>query len=216
MLSSDELERAARFHFDIHRHRFVVGRGILRRLLGLYTGEDPAAIKLFYGRHGKPSLLDRDLHFNLSHSDDRVVVAFTRIAPVGVDVECFRLMPEVTQIAESFFSPLEFRAMAGMPDAERNIAFWRCWTRKEAIIKASGDGLSLGLAAFDVSFDAPVQVVVVNGDEAKHEYSLYDLGLSDGYIGAVACRKPCDRVVQLQYSSSTDFVGTLGDDDPFG
>jgi 4'-phosphopantetheinyl transferase len=208
VLSADELARAARFHFDVHRYRFVVGRGILRRLLSRYTGQDPAAIELFYGRHGKPRLHGYDLHFNLSHSEDRVVFAFTRIAPVGVDVECFRLIPEMTQIAESFFSPLEFKAMSAIPYPERNTAFLRCWTRKEAIIKASGAGLGCGRAGFDVSLEATAQVIVVNSDEAQQEFFLYDLGLSDEHIGALACRRPCDKVAIFQYSSSIDCVGT--------
>jgi 4'-phosphopantetheinyl transferase len=108
----------------------------------------------------------------------------------------------MTQIVESFFSPLELRVISAVPDAKRNMAFFRCWTRKEAIIKTSGEGLGRPLDGFDVSAEATSQVVAVHGDEGEQErFFLYDLGLSDGYIGAVACRRSCDRISLFQYGS---------------
>jgi 4'-phosphopantetheinyl transferase len=202
VLSADECKRAARFHFDVHRSRFVAGRGILRRLLSRYTGQDPVAIQFRYASNGKPSLRECDLHFNLSHSENRVVFAFTGVAAVGVDVERVRLMPDMTQIAENLFSPVEFQAISAIPDKQRNQAFYRCWTRKEAIIKAIGKGLGHPLDGFDVSLEAMTQVVLVNGSNAdSRRFFVYDLGLSDGYIGAVACARRCDRIAVFQYDS---------------
>jgi 4'-phosphopantetheinyl transferase len=200
VLSAGERARAARFHFDIHRSRFVAARGILRKLLANYTGQDPMAIEFLYGPNGKPTLRQCDLHFNLSHSEDRAVFAFTYTAQVGVDLEYLRFMPDMAQIAGSFFSPLEFRSISATHEPQRNIAFFRCWTRKEAIIKASGEGLTCPLGGFDVSIDVTAQCVVVNRDVAEHErFFLYDLGLCDGFVGAVACRRPCEEIALFQY-----------------
>jgi 4'-phosphopantetheinyl transferase len=199
VLSADERARAARFHFDIHRSRFVAGRGILRKLLGRYTRQDPVAIEFLYSSSGKPSLGGDNLHFNLAHSEDRAVFALTRIAPVGVDVECLRLIPEMMQIAERFFSPLEFKALSAIPDAQRNTAFFHYWTRKEAIVKASGKGLG-SLDDFDDLIDVTAKRLAVKGDEAQR-FFLYDLALSHEYIGAVACQRPCDSIALFQYDS---------------
>ena len=210
VLSADERERAARFHFDIHRCRFVAGRGILRRLLGHYTGKDPAEIEFLYGANRKPALRTSGLHFNLSHSEDRAVFAFTSIAPVGVDMECLRPVPGMMQIAERFFSPFEFDTISAFPDDQRNAAFLRCWTRKEAVIKSTGEGLACPLDGFEVSFEATTQIVTVNRNEAEQErVFLYGLDL-DEYIGAVACRRPCNRVMLLQYSSLSNLQGDAG------
>ena len=198
-LSADERDRARRFHFDIHRYRFTAGRGMLRDLLGRYTSREPREIEFYYETNGKPGLRDCGLHFNVSHSEDRAAFTFTRVAPVGADVERVRPLPELMQIAERFFSPLEFQALSALPEAERTPAFFRCWTRKEAIIKTTGEGLSCPLDEFDVSLDATAQVVAMKAPAGKYDLFVYDLGLVDGYIGAVACERPCDRIALLPY-----------------
>ena len=187
MLSVDERQRAMRFRFDIHRCRFVAARGVLRDLLGRYTNTAPASIEFLYGPNGKPAIPTRDLHFNIAHAEDRGVFAFTRVAPLGVDLERVRPVLEIMQIAERFFSPRELEEITRDSEEERNAAFFRCWTQKEAIIKATGEGLSAAVDAFEVFPSAKSQIVCVG---THQRFFLYDLGLSNGFTGAVACSQP--------------------------
>src|SRR5580704_12029589 len=152
-LSPDELDRASRFHFPRDRQRFAASRSQLRILLAGYLGIDPAAVSFSYSEKGKPSLgaahAGSNLQFNISHSGGVTLLAFARGREIGVDVEQLRSDFEVEAIARRFFSPSEQRQLAALP-AEKSVdAFFRCWTRKEAYIKAIGDGLSLPLDQFD-------------------------------------------------------------------
>src|SRR5271167_91390 len=157
-LSSDELERASRFHFPRDRQRFAASRSLLRILLADYLATDPAAVSFSYSEKGKPSLggayAGSNLKFNISHSGGVTLLAFTRDREIGVDVEQVRGDSDLKAIARRFFSPKEQTQLANLPGEKSVDAFFRCWTRKEAYIKAVGDGLSLPLDQFDVSFDA--------------------------------------------------------------
>ncbi len=188
-LSADERERAARFRIEKHRSRFVVGRAVLRGLLGRYTGRDPEAIQFIYGPNGKPSLSDHTLHFNASHSEDRALYAFSQSHSLGVDIEFVRELPDFGTIAAKFFSPVENAQYRAEESAHKTAAFFRCWTRKEAFIKATGDGLSYPLDQFDVSLGHPARLLAIGGDGAlASEWSLYHLTPAAGYIGALAIR----------------------------
>lgn len=151
-LSAAERERAARFRSDLHRNRFIAARGLLRQLLGGYTASDPAELRFVAGPYGKPRLQGPGPQFNLSHSGGLAIYAFRAWAEVGVDVEL--LDPEVaaTRVPEHFFAPAEVRHLRSLPAAIQPRAFLECWTRKEAFIKARGDGLSLALDSFTVAF----------------------------------------------------------------
>ncbi|HMN30338.1 MAG TPA: 4'-phosphopantetheinyl transferase superfamily protein, partial [Caldilineaceae bacterium] len=138
-LSADEQERARRFQFAWLRRRFVVARGMLRTLLGCYLEQAPTAVHLVYNQYGKPALGDGEgeesLRFNLSHSGDLALLAFTRQAELGIDLEWIHPDIDYAEIAQRFFSPLEWAALCAVPAPQQLAAFYRCWTRKEAYIK---------------------------------------------------------------------------------
>jgi len=191
LLDQDERARAARFHFAQHRRRFVLSRGFLRVLLGRYLEIEPERVRFAYGPYGKPSLLDEHgasrLRFNASHSHELAVYAFVRDCEIGVDVEYVKEDFETEDIARHFFSAYEVETLAGLPEPERAAAFFRCWTRKEAYIKAIGSGLSHPLDDFDVTLapDAPAALLRDYRDEqATSRWSMFNLEL-DKYAGAL-------------------------------
>src|SRR5579862_2564151 len=156
LLSDDERDRRDRFRFDRHRTRYVVGRGLLRTLLGRYLDQDPARLRFRYGAHRKPVLPEGAPYFNLAHSESTALFAFSPSFELGIDLELVRPEHADDRIAERFFSPLEVSTLRALADGDRARAFFACWTRKEAFLKARGDGLSLALDSFDVSL-APGQ-----------------------------------------------------------
>jgi 4'-phosphopantetheinyl transferase len=154
-LSSEESSRADRFRFPRDRDRFIVGRGLLRAILGRYLGMEPERIEFRYGPRGKPALSTvpgvEGLRFNLSHSQGLALFALTRDREIGVDLEFIRPLHEVEGIADRFFSPREVAEWRALRGDQRRQAFFNCWTRKEAYLKATGDGLAVPLDGFDVS-----------------------------------------------------------------
>jgi 4'-phosphopantetheinyl transferase len=157
LLSADEVARRDRFRFENDRQDFAFARGMLRTALAAYLGGDPRELHFRYSQHGKPALaasFPTDLQFNLSHTQGAVLLGICRGRAIGVDVERVRedLVPR--EIAGRFFSLAEQRALMNLPEAEQRHAFFRCWTRKEAFLKARGHGLSFPLAGFDVSIGA--------------------------------------------------------------
>lgn len=192
-LSQAERERAARFRFERDRRRFVVRRGLLRQLLGAYLETDPARVGIGSGAYGKPELVEASgrasLRFNLSDSGPVALYAFALGQEVGVDVEELRDVPEADQIGRRFFSPAECAELAGVAPAQRNEAFLFCWTRKEAFLKAGGEGLFAPLDSFDVTLrpGTPAAVVNVRGPgPAAAKWSLHHLYPCAGYVGALA------------------------------
>lgn len=155
LLSDAERHRASRFLFDRDRDRFIVARARLRQLLGARLGARPESVELVYGSHGKPALApwlaDSALRFNVSHCGDVTLYAFSRGREIGIDVEAVRVLPDADDIAARFFSQRENRAYRALEPRDRPLGFFQCWTRKEAFIKALGDGLSYPLDRFDVS-----------------------------------------------------------------
>jgi 4'-phosphopantetheinyl transferase len=194
-LSPDELQRAARFRFERDRRRFVAGRGILRSLIAAYLGCRACEIAFVYGARGKPALATAALQFNLAHSDGLAVIGITRSARLGVDVERVRPMPDYLRLADNFFSPRERETIAALPAEDRQRAFFACWTRKEAYVKATGDGLSAPLEQFDVPVvpNSPPRLfhADVPADEMTR-WSLWDVPLERGYVGVVAFEEQID------------------------
>jgi 4'-phosphopantetheinyl transferase len=155
ILSGEERDRADRFHFEADRTRHIVGRAILRMLIGRCVGVPADQLRFEQGMFGKPRLaagVRNGLEFNLSHSGSLVLIAVCRNRAVGVDVARMRRDMATDAIATRFFSLGECRDLAKVVGEARSAAFFECWTRKEAYVKARGDGLSLGLDQFDVSF----------------------------------------------------------------
>ena len=193
MLTVDERQRAERYIFERDRTHFVVARGLLRVLLGRYLRQEPQYLRFTYGPHGKPALATDTgggaLGFNVSHSHGLALYAVTRGREVGVDVE--RIRPEVAQekIAERFFSPREVTVLRALPTPLQAAAFFACWTRKEAYIKAKGEGLALPLDQFDVSL-APGEPAALSHTAWDPQeaacWALQDLAPAPGYRAAVA------------------------------
>jgi 4'-phosphopantetheinyl transferase len=160
LLSADEAARRDRFRFESDRKDFAFARGMLRMVLAAYLEADPRELRFHYSEHGKPTLAgfgletETDLQFNLSHTQGAVLLGICRQRAIGVDVERVREDVIPQDIAGRFFSPAEQRALLSLPEAEHREAFFRCWTRKEAFLKARGHGLSFPLAGFDVSIGA--------------------------------------------------------------
>ncbi len=189
LLSTDEHRRAARFHFENDRRRFTAGRGALRCILARYLCCAANEITFDYGVHGKPALPDGDLHFNLAHSDGLAVIGVTRSDPLGIDVERLRPVDDFMCIASSFFSPREREAIAALPSEHQLLAFFTCWTRKEAYLKATGEGVTTPLDSFDVTVDPVSPPKLLRREGTPNEtarWSFRDLPLGADYLGAVA------------------------------
>lgn len=198
-LTQDEWDRANRFRFDRHRRQYVVGRGALRSLLAAYAGTRPELVRFTYGPRGKPFLDGSgDLYFNLSNSDERALVGFVRGREIGVDIEYLKPMPDCEQIAERFFSESERVVLRGTPRESKEEAFFNCWTRKEAYLKAVGEGLAAPLDSFDVTLapEEPPRMLTLRGDaDAAARWWLEHFRLSPEYIGALALERqdPAER-----------------------
>lgn len=197
----DERMRAERFHFEEDRKRFIICRGILRTILGHYLGVEPSWVQFCYGKNKKPALANTtfkgEIHFNLSHSEGLALYAFNRNREIGVDIEYIRDIPEIEQIAKRFFSERENAVFQILPKSKKREALFNCWTRKEAFVKAMGDGLSWPLDRFDVSLvpDEPARVQRIEGDSrAASQWSIDDLKPAPGYTAAFAIKGRIGRV----------------------
>ncbi|MEO7216733.1 MAG: 4'-phosphopantetheinyl transferase superfamily protein [Gemmatimonadaceae bacterium] len=187
ILSAEERERARKFAAEEDRRRFIAARGGLRRILGRYTGADPAALSFVYGEFGKPELdpsfTKNGLRFNLSHAGDIALCAVTEGCEVGIDIEVVRSKLDVDQIAERFFSPEERRIVAEAPD--KADTFVRIWVRKEAYLKGIGRGIGTDLTVVTVSPEG--EVAPVEGpDQGEDEWIVREVPVPAGYRAAVA------------------------------
>jgi 4'-phosphopantetheinyl transferase len=190
-LAPDEKERAARFHFQKDRNHFIVARGLLRAILSRYLARRPEQLSFSYSAHGKPSLASEhgsDVRFNVSHSHGMALFAFARGRDLGVDLEWVRADVAEEQIAERFFSACEVTALRALPAERQAEAFFNCWTRKEAYIKARGEGLSLPLNQFDVSLapgePAALLCTRLEADEVSR-WSMTELAPGAGFKAAL-------------------------------
>jgi 4'-phosphopantetheinyl transferase len=193
LLSPDERQRAASFYFAHHRDRFIAGRAAVRRILASRLDRDPADLRFQYGPAGKPSV-DAPIAFNFSNSDDLGALA---IAPfvLGVDIERIREMKE--DIAGRFFAPDEVARLRALPEDQQTAAFFNCWTRKEAYIKALGEGLSVPLAKFSVTLapEEEPRLLRANNDPAEPgHWRLHHFVPAAGFVGAIAARQRGWRV----------------------
>jgi 4'-phosphopantetheinyl transferase len=192
LLSPDERERAGRFRFDKHRRQYAVGRGALRTLLGTYLDRDPARIAFSYGPRGKPylaTLAASGLQFNLSNSDERALIGLVLGREIGVDLEFAKPMPDCEEIAERFFSASEREVLRSLPAERKEEAFFNCWTRKEAYLKAVGEGLAAPLDSFDVTLapgEAPRMLTLEGDAERARRWFFADLRPAERYAGALA------------------------------
>lgn len=193
LLSEDELERSRRFVFSKDARHFIAARGLLRSILGQYLRTPASQLKFCYNRYGKPALDTSTgaggVQFNVSHSQGKALIAVTRSRRVGVDIEYVRQNPERMALAGRFFSPREAAALRSLPESQQEQAFYRCWTRKEAYIKAAGKGLSLPLEQFDVSLAPGDPPALLRNDIDPAETSrwlFYPLPPISGWEAALA------------------------------
>jgi len=193
-LSSDERERADRFKFAHVRRAFVQGRLFLRRALAQITGCPAAEIQFISEGNGKPALLGRPLAFNLSHSGGAALLAVAGAGPVGVDVELMRETRDLIGLARRYFAATEYEELIRLEANDQTAAFYRCWTRKEAFIKALGEGLSHPLDSFAVRFAPEAPAEFTTAKEREEGWRIFDLDVGDGFAGAVVTPGSVERL----------------------
>jgi 4'-phosphopantetheinyl transferase len=181
VLSADERVRAQRFRYAQHRDRFVIARGALRTLLGCYLQTAPAQLEFTYGPHGKPSLSQGGLEFNLSHSAHLAVIAVAADRPVGIDLEQVHPINDLEKLTERFFTSGEHQRLLRLPAAQRLPNFFRGWTCKEAYLKATGEGLGQ-LHSPEVYIQPQQAAYFVN----PPDWQVQELEVEEGFVGAIA------------------------------
>ncbi len=187
LLSPDEIIRAERFRLKIHRQRFIVTRGLLRKQLSTYTRTPPQTIQFSYQHNGKPALLDNpmNLHFNVSHSDDMAFFGFMLDHEIGVDIE--KIRPHFNlKIAKRFFSREEYSALLARPIAQQANAFYAIWSAKEALIKAAGAGIFSSTSDFSVDLSQKKQTIFLHSDH----YRIECVTIHPHYAAAIAVKTP--------------------------
>lgn len=190
-LAADERQRAEQFRFPDRRNRFIAGRGLLRILLGVYLGRAAATLRFAANQHGKPGLVGVDavLQFNLSHSGHRALYAIAW-RDAGVDLECLERRVSHRAVLERICTPREWIWFQALSEERLQQAFFACWTRKEAIAKALGEGLASGLRQLEVCWlaDDGSDGRMELGDATGQIWSVLNLPLDSGWSGALAAR----------------------------
>ena len=194
-LSPEELTTTGKFHFQKDRNRFIASHSLLRVLIGSYLDCDPALLEFSHNSYGKPLLMMKrvfdPIYFNMSGSGDRAAYAFTRLGEIGIDIEKMCQDFATEEVAEKFFSDHEVSVFRSLPESDKIEAFYNCWTRKEAFIKAVGEGLSYPLKDFDVSLrpGEPAKLLRIRGDaEEASRWTLHEIPVAAGYKAAFAIR----------------------------
>ena len=203
LLTEDEKERASRFHFRRDRDAFVAAHAALRLVLATRTRMRPSEVRLSRGAHGKPSIATRPgLQFNLSHSGQFAMIATASDGDVGVDIEAIDPQVDAIGLSERFFSVPERDDLRTLRGTDRSRGFFNAWTRKEAYLKARGDGIAFGLDHFDVAL-VPGQRPSLRNDrrdpDAPMHWSIVDLNAPDGYAAALAINGPAPSVTYCRF-----------------
>jgi 4'-phosphopantetheinyl transferase len=203
-LPAEERTRAERYRFARDRERFLAGRVALRGVLAAYLGGAPEGVALRQSPFGKPVLQgDHGIEFNLAHSEGCALLAVARRRRIGVDVEALRLGQSGMDVARRFFAPAEVARLSATPAEARALTFVRCWTRKEAYVKARGEGLSLPLQQFQVPLapDATRALMAsVDGPDEVARWSLRELVPAPGFLGALVVEGPIGTVTLLEWA----------------
>ena len=197
LLSPSEVQRVQRFRFADHQRRYQIGHGALRTILGGYLGRDPRTVDFRQGPRGKPYLAGEPgsgPFFSLSRSGKLALIGVATIE-LGLDIEKVRHLESLTEIARRHFSPREFAELDQLQGAAREQAFYRCWTRKEAYIKALGEGLSMALDSFDVSLcEEPRLLACHDGREQPANWAMVDVSPAREFVSAIALRSPAPQL----------------------
>ena len=185
LLSDDELAKAERFHFAKHRRRHTVSHAALRILLGQYIACPPRSCDFSYNAHGKPRLAGEDhrIKFNLSHTKEIMLVALVLDSEVGIDIESVTRNVDYMGVGQRWFSALESHTLQSLPEHERGDAFFRAWCRKEAYIKARGEGMSHPLQRFSVALDKQQPRLVEHLDDSREtrRWTFIDINVAENY-----------------------------------
>jgi 4'-phosphopantetheinyl transferase len=207
LLSEDEHARASRFRFERDRNRFVVARGVLRSILATQLDSAPDELQFEYGPNGKPALTgclaQGGLFFNLAHSEDLVLIAVTRLGPIGVDVESVRPMADADELVARFFSVRENARFETLPANQKDAAFFNLWTRKEAWLKATGEGIGHLLNRVEVTFlpGEPAQLLALPEKPGlSRDWILRELTPANAFVGAVALPNFQFSIFNFQFS----------------
>ena len=206
ILSSDEQQRAQRFHSRKDRERFSITRGILRIILSGYIDVSPEQIELSYNRFGKPELsegmMNNGLQFNLSHSGGIALFAFCLDHRIGIDIETIRSGNTHLKVPERYFSPREVTALRSLPEDQQREAFYACWTRKEAYVKARGLGIPSSLKDFTVSLESgkPARLLESKSEPSDlNRWTLKDIDVGTGYKAAAAIECSDIRIAYMNW-----------------
>ena len=205
-LSPDEIARALRFRTEEDRDLFIVGRGILRKILSCYVSEPPEKLVFRYGSRGKPYLRDRsDLQFSLGHSGGFAVYAISE-EELGVDIELVKPSADWRKISKRFFSPREVEELDGLDSTEQLHAFFSCWTRKEAYIKATGEGMATRLGKFYAGAQPSPGEGAIEEEGKPQEWYFKDLNVGDEHAGAIVPRFDQCRIRLFPFSSTEECI----------
>jgi 4'-phosphopantetheinyl transferase len=197
LLDAGERERALRFRFPEDRARFVAGRGLLRLAVRRYAPHVPAAFEISYTSLGRPMLPgDYEVpNFSISHTRELVALAFAANSHTGIDVEYTKSIPDIPGLAERILSEEDFREFQALPEREKQLAFFRVWTRKEAYLKARGEGIATGLRDISVSFSPePTSRLTDPREVSASAWRVHTMPVPVDYAGAVACDDPTREV----------------------
>ena len=212
-LAVDEQARAERFSFQKAREHFIVARWVLRAILGLYLNREPSLLHFCYNPYGKPALAEEcdgdTFRFNVSHSHGLALYAITRNREVGIDLERIRTNLAIKQIAQRFYSPQEAAMICALPADMQPEAFFSCWTRKEAYIKARGEGLSFPLDQFDVSsaLGQPAALLSIKGyPQEASPWTIQELTPASGYAAALAVEGHGWRLAQWEWPTEVFLI----------
>lgn len=191
-LPESEANKAWRFHFEIHRDRYVKGRFMLRSILGMYLGSDFYDQEFYISRYGKPALQDsckdNSIHFNISNSENICVCAFGQYSEIGIDIEKIHDLPDMDRIIARFFSEEEKRRFCSLPLPGRTQTFFKYWARKEALLKAMGMGMSYPLDKIDIAGNenSPQLVTKIEGSDISNQWTILDMDIFTGFASALA------------------------------
>ena len=195
ILSTDERARADRFHFERDRRMFISCRATLRRLLGERMGIPPESLVFEHGPQGKPWLPGTETSFNLSHSGQWFACAISSGGTLGMDIERIQPLDDMLGMAQHFFAPAEVERLFAIPEDERTHSFFQCWTRKEAVIKATGEGVSRPLDSFEVSFGTGVAPALLRLDcQLNPPWPMHSFEPTPGYLAALTSPGPIGDV----------------------
>jgi 4'-phosphopantetheinyl transferase len=204
VLTEEERQRGERLVSVSLRQRFFISHAILRLILSAYLEESPREIQFKKAAHGKPSLDGCSLQFNMTHSKDVALYVMTSNTEVGIDVEYLKRMYDMDALVKRFFSQRENEEYRTFIEAERHLAFYRAWTRKEAYLKATGQGLSYPLNHFDVSFaeDGMRCLLRVNDcDEEASAWTVFSFEPFQDYLASIALKAPLDELITYDFNS---------------